>query len=109
MRLQSIQQRAFGGTLTDGATDSLTVNTQAIDLVGSVSLGSTLASVTLNAAGDVRLIGVDGLNPQGTPLNAHLDGDLTTLEGAFVAPGTLRVQAAQVFATTGSTFILAQP
>lgn len=106
VRLQSIQQRAFGGTLTDGATDSLTVNAQAIDLVGSVSLGSTLASVTLNAAGDVRLIGVDGLNPQGTPLNAHLDGDLTTLEGAFVAPGTLRVQAAQVFATTGSTFYL---
>ena len=106
VRLQSIQQRAFGGTLTDGATDSLTVNAQAIDLVGSVSLGSTLASVTLNTAGDVRLIGVDGLNPQGTPLNAHLDGDLTTLEGAFVAPGTLRVQAAQVFATTGSTFYL---
>lgn len=93
------------GQLRDGAGEGLlTLSARAIDIVGSAAFrtsagtatGAQSGGVTLEASGDIRLIGTQGLP------------DLTTglftpgLSGQVVSNGNLTLAARQVYATTGT-------
>ncbi len=107
VRLQSSDQRESPGALVvDQVTNTFTVNADAIDLVGSISLGNTLDRVSLAATGDVRLIGVAERAVLTGSATQRADRDATTLEGAFIVPGDLTITAVQVYPATGTTFLI---
>jgi filamentous hemagglutinin family protein len=69
-----------------------------IDIAGGIGVGLGFSDVVLDAAGDIRLIGV-------TPAKltfAPDSGATPSLSGAFVVGGDLLMRAAQIYATTGT-------
>jgi filamentous hemagglutinin family protein len=77
---------------------SAAFNADAIDIAGGMLFDASLGDVRLNAAGDVRMIGVQ-------PLSRVLDPGSTanpSLTGQLVVTGDLTVTAGQVYPTTGT-------
>ncbi|MFM6829459.1 MAG: beta strand repeat-containing protein, partial [Novosphingobium sp.] len=80
----------------NSGTAKLTFNAgaQGIDFVGATLFDGTIASTTLNALGDLRLTGVNtAILTSGAP---------GTLNGELLTQGDLTVDAARVYATTGT-------
>lgn len=78
--------------------NALSLSASAIDIVGSVAFGNALGTVSLNALGDIRLIGVQ-------PLALTLDPaslEAPSLSGSLTVRGDLNLTAAQIYATTGT-------
>jgi filamentous hemagglutinin family protein len=69
-----------------------------IDIAGGIGVGLGFSDVVLDAAGDIRLIGVAPAKLTFAP-----DSGVTpSLSGAFVVGGDLLMRAAQIYATTGT-------
>ncbi|NVO17643.1 MAG: filamentous hemagglutinin family protein [Rhodoplanes sp.] len=81
---------------------SVTFNAGSIDITGAVLFDKSVATATLNATGDVRLIGEQPWMPPGTTSQTQL----YTLNGALAANGDLTINAGQVYPTTGSSFAI---
>lgn len=85
--------------LTSSAgSDSLLLRGDSIDIAGGVTFGASFDRATLDAAGDIRLIGVQ-------PIDRTFNPDATiapSLTGGLVVAGDLTLRAAQVYATTGT-------
>ncbi|HUO99045.1 MAG TPA: filamentous hemagglutinin family protein [Rhizomicrobium sp.] len=75
-----------------------------IDVTGAVVFDSSVAQVNLDAAGDLRLIGV---KPWQQTLNIGADTVSNSLSGQLVVNGDLAITAAQVYPATGSSFLIA--
>ena len=96
--------RSIGQLRSAGGEGNLTLSANAIDVVGSTALrvssgtaaGSATGGATLEASGDIRFIGAQGIPDPATGL---LTPGLT---GQLVSNGNLTLTAAQVFATTGT-------
>jgi filamentous hemagglutinin family protein len=78
-------------------TGEVTFNAQALDVTGAVMFDQSVAKTTLNVAGDLRLTGVSPHAVAGKSVTPSLMGQLAV-------NGDLDVSAAQVYATTGSSF-----
>jgi filamentous hemagglutinin family protein len=76
------------------------LNAGAIDVTGAVLFDRTVERVTLNATGDLRLIGV------GPSLFGVSTAPAPTLAGVIEAAGNITLDAAQVYPTTGTTFAI---
>ncbi|MFK9227152.1 hypothetical protein ACJEJD_24755, partial [Escherichia coli] len=76
-----------------------------IDITGIARFDASVAHATLDASGDMRLIGVDraGWYRQFDPAFQATD---PTLKGAIAVNGDLTLKAAQIYPTTGSTFTI---
>ncbi|HTT83936.1 MAG TPA: filamentous hemagglutinin family protein [Rhizomicrobium sp.] len=73
-----------------------------IDVEGAILFDESVANVTFDATGDVRLIGVQ---PASLTDGISGTGDIAdTLIGQLSVYGNLTIDAAQVYPTTGSTF-----
>lgn len=85
--------------LTSGAgSDTLLLKGDSIDIAGGVTFGASFDNATLDATGDIRLIGVQ-------PIDRTFNPDATvapSLTGGLVVAGDLTLRAAQVYATTGT-------
>lgn len=85
--------------LTSGAgSDTLLLKGDSIDIAGGVTFGASFDNATLDAAGDIRLIGVQ-------PVDRTFNPDATiapSLTGGLVVAGDLTLRATQVYATTGT-------
>lgn len=69
-----------------------------LDIAGAVGFGGTFDKVTLESAGDIRLIGVQ-------PLDKTFGGSADvspSLSGGILVAGDLTMRAAQIYATTGT-------
>lgn len=85
--------------LTSGAgSDTLLLKGDSIDIAGGVTFGASFDKATLDAAGDIRLIGVQPVDRTFNP-NATSAPSLT---GGLIVAGDLTLRAAQVYATTGT-------
>ena len=95
----SSQAQAIGGDAV-GAIGSgqITFTADAIDVTGAVLFDRSVSQATLSATGDIRLIGSPPPAGSGA-LNASLNGQLA-------ANGDLVLNSAQVYPTTGTTFVL---
>ncbi|HZZ90768.1 MAG TPA: filamentous hemagglutinin family protein [Caulobacteraceae bacterium] len=80
-----------------------TFNAKAIDVVGAVRFDQSLANVDLNAAGDLRLV---GSKPWQQNFNIGADTVTNSLAGQLAVNGDLTITAAQIYPTTGSSFIV---
>lgn len=100
--LDSIAQTIQSPNQGTPANNSVTFRADDIDIRGAVLFDESLGNVTLDATGDVRLIGVQ---PPDITLGI-LNGANTsnTLVGQLAVNGNLTIDAAQVYPTTGSTF-----
>jgi filamentous hemagglutinin family protein len=78
-------------------TGEVTFNAQALDVTGAVLFDQSVAKTTLNVAGDLRLTGV-------SPHAVAGKGTTPSLMGQLAVNGDLDIKAAQVYATTGSSF-----
>lgn len=84
-------------------TGTVTLRGQQIDVAGAIRFDRSVKQATLDATGDIRLIGVDSAgflrisNPSAQPT-------LPTLKGAIGVNGDLLLKAGQIYPTTGSTF-----
>ncbi len=78
--------------------NALSLSASAIDIAGAVGFGDSLGTVSLNAIGDIRLIGVQ---PLALSLNPAATAD-PSLTGSLIVNGDLNLTAAQVYATTGT-------
>lgn len=100
IRFSSLRGAVDLGNINKVAANSgsaqLTFNAgkQGIDFVGATLFDGTIASTTLNALGDLRLTGVNTANP--------VTGAPRTLNGELLTQGDLTVDAARVYATTGT-------
>jgi hypothetical protein len=91
---QSVSSPAYGAL----GDNSIALKAGAIDITGAVVFDQSVASATLSATGDVRLIGV-------APSPIGVVGPLpATLVGQLAANGDVTIDAAQVYPTTGTTF-----
>ena len=92
---------ATGGT----PTGTVTLRGRQIDITGIARFDASVAHATLDASGDMRLIGVDraGWYRQFDPAFQATD---PTLKGAIAVNGDLTLKAAQIYPTTGSTFTI---
>lgn len=85
--------------LTSGAgTDHLQLKGDSIDVAGGVTFGASFDKATLEAAGDIRFIGVQPVDRAFNPGSAITP----SLSGGLVMAGDLTLRAAQVYATTGT-------
>ncbi|KPF96836.1 hypothetical protein IP86_15145 [Rhodopseudomonas sp. AAP120] len=80
---------------------TVTFNAGAIDISGAVVFDRSVATATLNASGDLRLIGQAPWLPPTATLAAN-----ATLYGALAVNGDLAINAAQIYPTTGSNFAI---
>ncbi|WP_196221854.1 filamentous haemagglutinin family protein [Sphingobium sp. CAP-1] len=88
-----------------GATGSGAVRFSAasFDVRGAVLFDRSIASVTLTSSGDLRLSGVQPIE-----LSLGLDSSASnSLLGQLVVNGDLTLNAARIYATTGSSFLVA--
>ncbi|HWV51692.1 filamentous haemagglutinin family protein [Pseudorhodoplanes sp.] len=92
---------ATGGT----PAGTVTLRGRQIDVTGVVRFDASVTHATLDATGDMRLIGVDyaGWYRQFDPSFQVTD---PTLTGAIAVRGDLTLNAAQIYPTTGSTFTI---
>jgi filamentous hemagglutinin family protein len=87
------------GLLTQaGGSDQLLLQADSIDIAGGVALGASIDHATLDAAGDIRLIGVAPVDRTFVPGSTAAP----SLTGGLVVAGDLTLRAAQVYATTGT-------
>jgi filamentous hemagglutinin family protein len=84
-----------GATVT--GTGAVVFNAQALDVTGGVLFDQNVANVTLQSAGDLRLIGVP-------PIQQGNQAVTPSLSGQLAVTGNLNLIAGQVYATTGSSF-----
>ncbi|GAA0528202.1 hypothetical protein GCM10008941_04480 [Rhizomicrobium palustre] len=82
---------------------SVVFNARNIDVTGAVLFDQSVASATLNASGDVRLIGA---TPWQVTYGAPISAAITTLKGGIAVNGDLTINAAQIYPTTGSTIAI---
>lgn len=85
------------------AGHTATFTADAIDVVGAVRFDQSLAKVQLNASGDLRLIGA---SPWQQNFNIGASTVSNSLAGQLSVNGDLTLTAAQVYPTTGSSYIL---
>ncbi len=98
--LDSVEQSS-GAPGGQHGNNSVIFRADDIDIMGAVVFDDSVASVTLDATGDVRLIGVQPANiTYGYPSSDVAD----TLIGQLSVNGNLTIDSAQVYPTTGSTF-----
>jgi filamentous hemagglutinin family protein len=83
--------------------NSVTFHADDIDIMGAVLFDNSVGNVTLDASGDVRLIGVQ---PPDITLGINGSNTSNTLQGQLAVNGNLTIDAAQVYPTTGSTFYI---
>ncbi len=95
--LQAMGSPTYSADSATAATGNVTFNAQALDVVGAVRFDQAVANVSLNASGDIRFIGVSPLQLEGIAPPPSLMGQLAV-------NGNLNLTAAQVYATTGSSF-----
>lgn len=85
--------------LTSGAgSDTLLLKGDSIDIAGGVAFGASFDNVTLDATGDIRLIGVQPVDRTFNPTPTVAP----SLTGGLIVAGDLTLRAAQVYATTGT-------
>ena len=82
-------------------TAAITLAGQTIDIVGAVYAEQSVAALTLDASGDVRLTGVQPPLLTLAP-GASLAAVASSLGGQLVVNGDLTIRAAQVYPTTGT-------
>ncbi len=101
--LDSVDQIATSLNHGTAADNSVILRADNIDVMGAILFDNSVGSATLDASGDVRLIGVQ---PPDITLNIQNGANTTsTLIGQLSAlNGNLTIDAAQVYPTTGSTF-----
>lgn len=86
-------------SLAGGAgTDELLLKADSIDIAGGVTFDSSFDKATLDATGDIRLIGVQPVNRTFDPTSTAAP----SLTGGLIVGGDLTLRAAQVYATTGT-------
>ncbi len=95
--VQSVSTPNYG-TVAD---NSVTFRADNIDVMGAVLFDNSVANVTLDASGAVRLIGAQ---PADITLGINGTNPADTLQGQLSVNGNLTIDAAQVYPTTGSTF-----
>ena len=84
-------------------TGSVTFSAENIDIRGAVLFDRTISEVTLAATDDLRLIGAVPIEQRlGIPSQVA-----NSLLGQLVVNGNLTLSAAQLYPTTGSTFLVA--
>ncbi|MGC1302703.1 MAG: hypothetical protein WA840_10045, partial [Caulobacteraceae bacterium] len=93
---QTLASPTYTADTATTATGQVTFNAQAIDVTGAVLFDQSVANVSLISAGDLRFIGA-------APF-ANGEATTPTLIGQLAVNGNLNLTAAQVYATTGSTF-----
>lgn len=87
----------FAADHASAATGVVSFNAQQLDVTGAVLFDQAVAKVQLNATGDLRLIGV-------APHAVSSQVVAPSLMGQLAVNGDLTLSAAQVYATTGSSF-----
>lgn len=86
---------------TPGA-GTVTFRARQIDVTGAALFDRSVAKVTLEASGDIRLIGV-------VPWTSTISGstaDTPSLRGMIAVNGDLSIIAAQIYPTTGTSFAI---
>lgn len=83
---------SFASDLAGDGQATFIGGVQGIDIAGGVGFNGSLANVTLQTSGDIRLIGV----------NDELPGSLPAYNGQLVAAGDLGLDGRRVYATTGT-------
>ena len=101
INLDSILQNVSTPLIGTVANNSVTFKADQIDIEGAVVFDQSVANVSLDATGDVRLIGVE---PYQQTLNLNSANVPNSLAGQLAVSGNLNITAAQVYPTTGSTF-----
>jgi filamentous hemagglutinin family protein len=103
INLGSIEQ--FAGSPDEGMQENNSVIFRAddIDVMGAVLFDDSVGNVTLDASGDVRLIGAQ-LPDLTVGITLPSGANVDTLIGQLSVNGNLTIDAAQVYPTTGSTF-----
>jgi hypothetical protein len=94
---QQTEATTYSANHATSATGQVSFNAQALDVVGAVLFDQSVDQVQLNATGDLRLIGVGPRAIADQPVAPSLMGQLAV-------NGDLTLSAAQVYATTGSSF-----
>ncbi|MFZ4689694.1 MAG: filamentous hemagglutinin family protein [Polymorphobacter sp.] len=100
IHLASPQQQVLFDPFSSTATGRITLSGQTIDIIGSVYADASVANLTLNATGDVRLSGVQ--SPILTLIGTSTLPIASALSGQFVVAGDLNINAAQMYPTTGT-------
>ncbi|HEX4160229.1 MAG TPA: filamentous hemagglutinin N-terminal domain-containing protein, partial [Rhizomicrobium sp.] len=100
--LDSVEQSSVAPADENPQNNSVILRADDIDVEGAVLFDDTAANVTLDATGNVRLIGVQPANI--TDNVAGTSDVADTLQGQLSVYDNLTVDAAQVYPTTGSTF-----
>ncbi len=98
--LQSSSTPALGST--GGGAVSFRANS--IDVRGAVVFDRSVAALSLASAGDLRLIGA---RPYQQVLGLDASQVQNSLGGQLLAGGDVKITAAQVYPTTGSSFLIA--
>lgn len=87
----------------EDSSGTVTINARSLDIAGASLIAPSVASLTFDIAGDIRLIGV-----QPTELTFGLNANIpNSLVGQLVGYGDMRFRSRQLYPTTGSTFLLA--
>lgn len=103
IRFDSLLQEMASPQVGTMGTGSVRLSAGSFDINGAVLFDRSVASVTLASSGDMRL---SGAVP--TELRLGLDNSVTnSLLGQLVVNGDLRINARRVYATTGSSFLIA--
>ena len=101
--LDSVEQLSGAPGGTPG-NNSVIFRGDDVDVEGAVLFDDSVSNVTIDATGDVRLIGVQPADiTYGYPDTTAI---ADTLEGQLSVDGNLTIDAAQVYPTTGSTFYI---
>ncbi len=95
--IQNVSTPYIGTT----GTNSAIFKANEIDISGALLFDQSVANVALNAAGDVRLSGVE---PWQQVFNQGAETVPNALLGQLAVNGNLSITAGQVYPTTGSTF-----
>lgn len=103
IRFDSLAQQIGDPLAGVVGTGSVRFSATSLDLRGAVLFDRSIASVTLESRGDMRLIGATPIE-----LSLGLDSSATSsLLGQLVVNGDLTLNSARTYATTGSSFLIA--
>jgi filamentous hemagglutinin family protein len=101
INLDSILQTLSTPDAGTVANNSVILSADQIDIEGAVLFDQSVANVSLDATGDIRLIGVE---PYQQTLNINTENVPNSLAGQLAVNGNLTITAGQIYPTTGSTF-----